>query len=108
MIDDIRHGIRNCGRTPSALARATNGRVSERTIYGLMSEDANPTIKTLDALADVLGQLHDKQNRPCDGCRHMQERDRLDFGEGETDVVICRFFNEIMPDRGCALRRPAE
>lgn len=105
MIDDIRHGIRNSGRSYSAIAKATGGRVSERTVYNLFEDDANPTIGTLNAVAEVLLDTPDKNRRPCDGCRHVIEHDRLDFGDGETGVVACRILGNFHADTGCALRR---
>lgn len=97
MLDDIRHGLKNSGYSYKAIARATDGAVSERTVYGLFSDDANPTVNTLDAIGSVLAELPDSQRRPCDGCRHLE--DILDDG-----VALCRLRGP-RPDHGCAMRR---
>jgi hypothetical protein len=101
MLEIIRAGIRASGKSFRIIG-ATAG-VSERTVYGLFDEDANPTINTLESIADVLLTIPDKQLRPCDGCRHMEHHERIDCGMGETDAVVCR-LGGMRSGSGCCLR----
>ncbi len=99
MLEDVRHGIRNSGHSYAAIARATKGKVSERTIYTLFEDTANPTIGTLGAVAEVLAEIKDKQLKDCDGCRHNEES----LGD-ESDGIICRIHG-AHHRFGCCMRR---
>jgi hypothetical protein len=103
MLDDVKHGIRQSGRSYPAIARAAD--LSDKTIYGLFQPDANPTVGTLSRIATVLLQTPHPQRLPCDGCVHAEHPERLDFGEGDIDVVVCRVAGGFRPDSGCAMRR---